>query len=124
MLASILSLSLGAAVASATNLFVSSYAGNITTLSLTASNGTYHIEKTYVNNGCAPNPSWLTLDANRGELYCLDEGLTVPNGSLSSYLVNPNGSLTQVQKASVISGPVNGVIYGRPAGQRYLALAH
>ena len=114
----------GATLGAATNLFVSSYAGNITTLSLTENCGKYNLAKTFYNSGCSPNPSWLTLDAHRGTLYCLDEGLTVPNGSLSSYLVNADGSLKQVQKASTISGPVSGVIYGNPAGQRAIALAH
>lgn len=114
-----------ATTVSATNLFVSSYAGNITSLSLTERHGTYQLEKTFYNPGCAPNPSWLTLDADRGLLYCLDEGLTVPNGSLSSYLVNSNGSLTQVEKAATISGPVNGVIYPPNSnGKRAIALAH
>lgn len=111
-------------VCAATNLFVSSYAGNITSLSLTESSGKYSLSKTFYNAGCAPNPSWLTLDYDRGLLYCLDEGLTVANGSLSSYRIHSNGSLEQVQKAATISGPVSGVIYGDLSGRRALALAH
>lgn len=124
MTATALLLALAAPLCSATNLFVSSYAGNITSLSLTESGGNYNLEKTFYNPGCAPNPSWLTLDVDRGELYCLDEGLTVPNGTLSSYLVNPDGSLKQVQKADTVSGPVSGVIFGNPSGNRSIALAH
>lgn len=108
----------------ATNLFVASYAGTITTLSLTERNGTYSLNETFVSEECAPNPSWLTLDANRGLLFCLNEGLETINGSLSSFLVNRNGSLTHIKNETTISGPVSGVIYGEPAGQRGIALAH
>ncbi|KAL2351512.1 Lactonase, 7-bladed beta-propeller-domain-containing protein [Cryomyces antarcticus] len=113
-----------AGVCSATNLFVASYAGNITTLSLTERKGAYQLQKTHYNQGCGPNPSWLTLDFDRSTLYCMDEGLTVPNGSLSSYHTSPDGMLTQIQKAATISSPVSGVIFGDASGQRAIALAH
>ncbi|EME38985.1 hypothetical protein DOTSEDRAFT_57285 [Dothistroma septosporum NZE10] len=118
-------LALCAATASAaTNLFVADYSGNVTTLSLTETNGTYKLEKTSANDGCAPNPSWLTIDPARGVLYCLNEGLTSLNGSLSSFTINADGSLEHVQNTTTASGPVSGIIYGEPAGQRAIALAH
>ena len=110
--------------ASATDLFVSSYAGDVTTLSLRNSNGTYSLNATSSNSECGPNPAWLTLDASRGTLYCLNEGLTTPNGSLSSFTINYDGSLKHVQNTTTISGPVSGVIYGHSAGDRSIALAH
>lgn len=116
-------IALGATV-SATNLFVADYSGHVTTLELTEKNGSYSLEKTHSNNGCAPNPSWLTIDANRGLLFCLNEGLTSPNGSLSSFTINPDGSLNHVQNTTTPNGPVSGIIYGEPAGQRGIALAH
>jgi 6-phosphogluconolactonase (cycloisomerase 2 family) len=112
------------ATSSATNLFVSSYAGDVTTLSLTEANGTYSLNSTSANPSCGPNPSWLTLDAARGTLYCLNEGLATPNGSLSTFTINRDGSLKHVQNSTVINGPVSGVIYGDPAGDRNIALAH
>jgi 6-phosphogluconolactonase (cycloisomerase 2 family) len=112
------------ATTSATNLFVSSYSGNITSLSLTESNGTVSLESTFFSSDCGPNPSWLTIDASRGLLFCLNEGLTAPNGSLSSFTVNRDGSLNHVKNETTISGPVSGVIYGNPAGRRAIALAH
>jgi hypothetical protein len=95
----------------ATNLFVSSYAGNVTSLSLTESNGTVSLAPTSYNAACGPNPSWLTLDVDRGLLFCLNEGLTSPNGSLSSFLVNRNGTLQPVKNQTTISGPVYGGQY-------------
>jgi len=116
---------LGAAsLSSATTLFVASYAGTVTSLSLTENGGSYSLNQTFVSNDCAPNPSWLTLDANRGLLFCLNEGLETVNGSLSSFKVNRDGSLVHVQNTTTISGPVSGVIYGAPAGGRAIALAH
>lgn len=113
-----------ASLASATTIFVSSYAGTVNTLSLTEQGGNYTLSQVAVSNDCAPNPSWLTLDANRGLLFCLNEGLETVNGSLSSYTISLNGSLTHVQNSTTISGPVSGIIYGEPAGRRAIALAH
>lgn len=113
-----------ASLALATNLFISDYSGNITTLSLTESAGHYILTETSSTTDCAPNPSWLTLDANHGTLYCLDEGLEVTNGSLTSFTISPSGILTKVHREDTINGPVSGVIYGNPAKQRAIALAH
>jgi len=117
-------LAINIALAVATNIFVADYSGQITTLALTESKGNYTVTETSVNKDCAPNPSWLTLDADRGLLFCLNEGLTSPNGSLSSFTIGTNGRLTSVKNATTISGPVSGVIYGNPAGPRAIALAH
>lgn len=116
-------IALGATV-SATNLFVSDYSGHVTTLELTEKNGSYSLEQTHSNDGCAPNPSWLTIDPTRGALYCLNEGLETVNGSLSSFIINPDGSLKHIQNTTTPNGPVSGIIYGNPAGQRGIALAH
>lgn len=125
MLLRAIQLCAAASLTSATNLFVASYAGNITTLSLTEANGSYSLDPIFYNSGCAPNPSWLTLDSNHGILYCLDEGLEVTNGTLSSFVINQNGSLELVQKADTINGPVSGIIYDNPGtGKRAIALAH
>jgi 6-phosphogluconolactonase (cycloisomerase 2 family) len=113
-----------AATAAATNLFVSDYGGTVSTYALTASNGTYALDSIFQTTECAPNPSWLTLDADRGLLFCLNEGLETVNGSLSSFLVNRDGTLKHIKNVTTISGPVNGVIYGEPAGKRAIALAH
>ena len=117
-------LTLCAATASATNLFVSDYSGAVTSLELTASNGSYALNETSQSPECGPSPSWLTIDANRGLLFCMNEGLTAPNGSLSSFTINGDGSLTHVKNETTITGPVSGVIYGAAAGQRAIALAH
>lgn len=108
----------------ATNLYVASYAGTVTTLSLTETNGSLALNITHVTQDCAPNPSWLTLDQPHGVLYCLNEGLTTLNGSLSTFTTSANGMLTHVQNISTIAGPVSGVLYGSASGARGIALAH
>ncbi|THY81465.1 3-carboxy-cis,cis-mucoante lactonizing enzyme [Aureobasidium pullulans] len=117
-------LCVAASFTAATNLFVSDYSGNISTLELTEHGGHYSLTKTSANAGCAPNPSWLTLDANHNTLYCLDEGLEVTNGSLTSFTTNSSGHLHKIHREQTISGPVSGVIYGNPAEKRSIALAH
>ncbi|THZ84624.1 3-carboxy-cis,cis-mucoante lactonizing enzyme [Aureobasidium pullulans] len=117
-------LCVAASFTAATNLFVSDYSGNISTLELTEHGGHYSLTKTSANAGCAPNPSWLTLDTNHNTLYCLDEGLEVTNGSLTSFTINSSGHLHKIHREQTISGPVSGVIYGNPAEKRSIALAH
>lgn len=124
MLVRSIQLCAAASLTAATNLFVSDYSGDVTTLSLTEHGGHYSLTKTSANTGCAPNPSWLTIDPNHATLYCLDEGLEVKNGSLTSFTIGDDGSLTKVHREETISGPVSGVIYGNPAQKRSIALAH
>ncbi|KAH6659535.1 Lactonase, 7-bladed beta-propeller-domain-containing protein [Truncatella angustata] len=109
---------------SATLLYVSSYAGTVTTLNLTLpsvdNTTTAALEAISSSTGCASSPSWLTLDSTKSVLYCTDEGLTTPLGSLSSFQTNSDGNLVQLDQLSVISGPVSAIIYGGGEG---LALA-
>ncbi|KAI1102191.1 putative isomerase YbhE [Jackrogersella minutella] len=123
-------LSLGlASSASATLLYVSSYAGTVTTLSLTlpdddSTSGTSAATLEAISNstGCGPNPSWLTLDYSKNFLFCLDEGLTGPYGGVTSFFTNNDGTLTTLNKLDVIQGPVSIAEFG--VGGHGLAIAH
>jgi hypothetical protein len=106
----------------ATNLYVSSYIGTITSLQLVQSrNGSYTLSQVAINNGSEPNPAWLTKDEYNDVVYCVDEGLSVVNGSLASYKTSPSGVLTQIDRHSVINGPVSSIVYN---GGKGLAVAH
>lgn len=97
-------ISLGGLVSStvATNLYVSSYGGNITSVQLThLPDGGYSLTEISANNGSLPSPSWLTLQDN--VLYCLDEGLPVPNGSIASYKTSKSGEITLIERHPTIS---------------------
>lgn len=105
----------GPAPAAATVLFASSYSGAITTLNFTLSgnNGTQStLQNISTSNGCAPSPSWLTLDKPNAKLYCTDEGLTTDHGTVSSFTTGPDGKLEQLSKVDTISGPVSAVLFG------------
>lgn len=106
----------------ATNLYVSSYLGNVTTLHLSKSaEGAYSLESASVNNECGPSPSWLTRNENNGVIYCLDENWAGPNGTVFTYKASESGELTQVDKHVTLGGPVSGVVYNK--GKAY-AVAH
>ncbi|KAL8725455.1 MAG: hypothetical protein Q9166_007349 [cf. Caloplaca sp. 2 TL-2023] len=115
---------------SATKLYVSSYAGNITTFNLTrtggAGNATYNLARLEATNGCAPNASWLQIDVKHRNLFCLDEGIIVANGSLTSFKINDDdtGSLKVVNRTAVPPAPVNSVLYEGRRGNQLLAVAH
>ena len=108
----------------ATNLYVSSYAATITSLQLNRErDGSFTLKEVAVNTGSQPNPSWLTKDEYNDVVYCVDEELASPalNGSLASYATSQAGMLTQIDRHSVIHGPVSSVVYN---GGKALALAH
>ncbi|KAF6840847.1 extracellular aldonolactonase [Colletotrichum plurivorum] len=112
------------APAAAAILYASSYSGAITTLNLTLSgdNATQSTLQTLSSsNGCAPSPSWLTLDKPSSKLYCTDEGLTTDHGTVSSFTTGPDGKLEQLAKVDTISGPVSAVLFGE--GGKGLAVA-
>lgn len=111
-----------AASTAAVNLYVSSYTfGNITSLRLTKAHETYTLTTLAGNTGSAPNPTWLEKDTLNDVIYGVDEGLTVPNGSISSYKNSATGVLTQIDRHSTLSGPVASIIYN---GGKALAMAH
>ncbi|KAM3511700.1 hypothetical protein MY11210_004657 [Beauveria gryllotalpidicola] len=109
-------------------LYVSSYAGTITTLNMTAKSspaaGSKYstIQAVASNTGCKASPSWLTLDHDGAQLFCVDEGLPTPGGSLSSYRTNTDGSLSPIGKVTTAPGPVSGVFYG--SNGHGFAMAH
>lgn len=113
--------------AMATFLYVSSYSGIVTTLNLTlpsqnASLASTTLESVSSSTGCAQTPSWLTLDATNGVLYCLDRGSSTVSGSLSSFQVANDGSLSHLDRVDMIYGAVSSVIYGDTSAG--LAVAH
>ncbi|KAI4178823.1 MAG: hypothetical protein L6R41_008188 [Letrouitia leprolyta] len=123
---------LGAATTpiSSTKLYVSSYAGTITTFDLVKTgNASYELTKLDTSTGCSPNASWLQIDVKHHNLFCLDEGLTTGNGSLTSFKLNNNtthGSLSPVNHTIIPNAPVNSAIFNSPygGGGQLLAVAH
>jgi len=113
---------------SATKIFVASYAGNVTTFSLEQTGSQYNLIKKFAHDGCAPNPSWLTIDYHKNELFCVEEGLEADIGHLTEFTINVDGSLEvrPGRRVETLVGPVYSVLYG-PAGRhrsQSIALAH
>ena len=113
-----------AATSSAYKLYVSSYAGNITTFDLIEHSASYQLHQLQTSQGCAPNASWLHLDAKNNNMYCLDEGMATSIGSLNSFKVNQtSGALTPVKRMNTTNAPVNSALYTSPSGEQLLAVA-
>ena len=111
-------------LALATNLWVSSYSGTVTTLSLTHKKKVHSLRQVAVSNQCLGDPSWLTYDSKYDTLYCIGEGLAGFGGNLTAFKANPDGSLTVESQQPTVSGGVNGILYSNPPGGTYLAIAH
>lgn len=131
----------------ASYLYVSSYDGNLTTLSLTPNIGTslnphdqyhghpwpnpgnygpeewtYNLDVISTFNTSVQSPSWLTLNKQNNILYLIDEGLTGPNGTLVAYRTNPaTGVLSELHRAEALQGGVYGTFFSNGAA---LAVPH
>lgn len=106
-----------ATAAAVTNLYVSSYSGDVTTLHLSAlSKGGYSLTTSSTNPSCSLSPTWLTKDEKNGIIYCLDEGIYTPNGSITSFKTSQNGTLTKLDRLTTINGPVSSVIFNNGQG--------
>ncbi|KAK3078387.1 hypothetical protein LTS18_007634 [Coniosporium uncinatum] len=108
-----------ATCAARTNLYVASYSGNVTSLSLTNA----RLDFSSTTNFCGPSPSWLTWDSFNRLLYCTDEGLNQPEGSVSSFKAAVDGGLAGLGRQTTIPGPVSAVKFGS-SFYRGLAVAH
>ncbi|RLL93499.1 hypothetical protein CFD26_102243 [Aspergillus turcosus] len=125
-------LALFASLASATTLYATHYSGSVYTLNLSQRNGNYKLSLAAANITCGGMPSWLTLDCSSSApyctgrtLYCSDEtGDATTNGTLTSYAVGRDGSLTQLAKVVDVGGGVHSVVYEGDDGAKYLAVAH
>lgn len=106
----------------AENLYATDYNGFVYSVSLSTATG-FNLTKTQRLRSCGGMPSWLEFDSLTRTLYCVDEGSS-PNGTLTTYVAAEDGTLTQLAQIDTIGGGVNSVIYGGPAGNSYIAIAH
>lgn len=130
----------------AINLYVSSYNGNLTTLSLTrhaaarpswrqryppelyhhhssaSPDFTYTLTATQTLNTTTDSPSWLLLDRQNSLLYLVSEAVT-PNspGALVIYRTAVNGALTQIHKLITPPGGVHAAFFAHGSA---LAIPH
>jgi len=109
-------LPLMATCAHAVNLYVASYAGNITTLSLlenpSDSGSSYNLTQTATFNSSTHTPSWLTLNRQNNLLYMVDEAVNNTNGTVVAYKTSYTGVLKEVDRVEDIGGGVYAAFYG------------
>lgn len=119
-----------ASAANAANLIVSSYNGNITTFELSSaesttqgctSNSAYELKEISTLNTTTQSPSWLTFNHQNQVLYLMDEAMSSGDGTVVSYKVQSNGSLSEVQRVKALAGGVHGHFYNSGTA---LAVAH
>ncbi|CAI7589912.1 unnamed protein product [Penicillium glandicola] len=122
----LLSTILFGATSLAAKIYAASYAGTVTTLSPQRTNGSYGLSIVAQTKDCGISPSWLTLDEEHGLMLCLNEAIGATNGSLTTFRVNSNGSLTTLDVLETITGPVMSAIYTIPSdpAKRFVAVAH
>lgn len=114
--------------AATTILYVANYLESITTLELTTttktmtggSSATDQLLKVVAKTpGCGQASSWLTHDPNTNRLFCMDESL--PNGTISSFATETDGSLSRLAIVDTIRGTVASTLFGQGNG---LAVAY
>ncbi|KAI0394391.1 Lactonase, 7-bladed beta-propeller-domain-containing protein [Xylariaceae sp. FL0594] len=106
---------LAGSASAATRLYVTSYAGTVTTLDLTTPKRfglAPKLETIASTTACGAQPSWLDLDYSKNLLYCLDEAWGQPNGAVTSFHTNADGSLTPIAEADLVAGPVSIADFG------------
>jgi 6-phosphogluconolactonase (cycloisomerase 2 family) len=110
----------------AVNLFVTSYDGNVTTLSLAGSDNNYTLSESSRIQSCGTQPSWLVYDKPNSVLYCMDENWnfqpTSPSSVFTSFNVDQySGKLTVAQISNLTTASsVSGVLFG---DNKFMAVA-
>ncbi|KAH6614042.1 Lactonase, 7-bladed beta-propeller-domain-containing protein [Boeremia exigua] len=91
----------------AATLFAAQSSGDLSTLALTRSGGSYSLSVTSTTRECGGNPSWLSLDTPQRLVYCLDRGVSsATKGSLNSFRIGEGGALSKIDSADA---PFSGV---------------
>ncbi|KAG9202960.1 hypothetical protein G6514_003741 [Epicoccum nigrum] len=102
--------SIDKAESSHATLFAAQSNGNISTLQLTQSDGSYSLSVVSNTREAGENPSWLNIDSKQRILYCLDRGhSSSAEGSLNSFYIGERGSL---EKIDSVEAPFSGVAAG------------
>ena len=115
---------IAASGASAANIFVSHFGGDVSTLSLTSSgNETYSLTLASSLKTCGQLPAWLSLDSASGTLYCTDEWWNA-DSTVTSLSIGADGALTETAQATALGGGVHNGLYEGADGALYLATSH
>lgn len=110
----------------ASRLIAASYAGTVTSLSLSRPGENYKLTTVSQTNECGASPAWLMLDEAHEILYCLDEGIGHPNATLTSFKLDTHGSFSKVKQLHTLVGPVASAFYtpAQRPDHKFFAIAH
>jgi hypothetical protein len=100
--------------ASAALLYVTSFAGDLSTLELTANCSSATLTNVTVRLDSGFHPSWITQEGST--LYVTDESFSTVNGTVTALEIGAAGELTFLNKTGTIGGPTNSVLYGEGRG--------
>ncbi|KAJ9364830.1 hypothetical protein DTO280E4_1125 [Paecilomyces variotii] len=105
----------------AVTLYATHYDGNVYKLSLEGEGDDVSLKQIQVLQTCGKAPSWLTVDPERGLLWCSDESSP---GTLTSLEIGNEGAMKELVRVAAPSGGVNSIIYPGQNNKNYLAIAH
>lgn len=94
-----------------TTFFVAGYDGFVRTLQLTGQGNSSALTLLNQTDACGSNPSWLSIEITKHRVWCLDEGFVAGFGTLNSFDIEENGSLSPMEHRNVSASPVHSRIY-------------
>ncbi|OGM50012.1 hypothetical protein ABOM_001267 [Aspergillus bombycis] len=108
-------------LSTAARLFATHYDGNVYSLNLDGEGDKFSLTKTHNLTTCggAGSTSALTVDPDRGLLWCVGEGTP---GALTALQVEKDGKFKEVVTVETPPGGVDSVMYGKE--KQFLAIAH
>jgi hypothetical protein len=108
-------------VVNGANLWATHYSGTLNYLTFSGKSLTLSSSSKIGNN----LPSWITYDNAGQALYIPDEVFYGPStGSLVSFSIGNNGSVTTTGKGITPQGVVANTLYGGANGKSFIANAH
>ncbi|KAF2805330.1 carboxy-cis,cis-muconate cyclase-like protein [Mytilinidion resinicola] len=102
--------------ASASTLYVASYGGTVSTLSLSGNALVSKSVNTHCGSASNHAPTWLKLDKTNKVLYCLGEDRLI-----NSFKTSVDGALSFIDQKATIKGPVSSIFFNDNVA---IALAH
>jgi 6-phosphogluconolactonase (cycloisomerase 2 family) len=105
------------------NLFVAAYSGVVRSINLSGAGHVWNLKNLDDSRDCGKNPSWLTYDASKRHLYCLNEAFDEVNGTVTALSVSKDGKFSKLGSQTLLSGPVSAEL-NRRGNKSDLVIAH
>lgn len=92
------------------HIYVAANDGYLHSINFWENESGYSLSHEGRSDGCATNPTWLTLNPEDGRVWCLDEGLGAGRGTINAFSVSDHGALAHYDRHNVSAGPVHGIL--------------